>query len=168
MQNLNICYLYLYTTPNCSCCTNTEDTLHLFLWSSNTTNILQSIKNIIQDTLILLKITNITSTTLLNILLNFTLNIPNPQFKYILYIITGTFSSTICENIKTLINKQTDALLLQLSNDLLNWFYQDLWSTHNTYYHQWEISQNIISKSKCTKIYLPTSPNPSNNTTISP
>ena len=120
MQNLNICYPYLYTTPNCSHCTNTEDTLHLFLCPSNTTNILQSIKNTIQDTLILLKITNITSTTLLNILLNFTLNTPNPQFKLILYIITGTFSSTIYKNIKILINKQTDAHLRQLLNDLLN------------------------------------------------
>ena len=130
-------------------------------------NILQSLKNTIQDTLILLKITNITSTTLLNILLNFTLNTSNPQLKYILYTITGTFTSIIYENIKSLINKQTDILLLQLSNDLLNWFYQDLWSIRNIYQHQWEKSRNITSKSKRTKIYLPTLPNSSNNTTIS-
>ena len=133
MQNLNIHYPYLYITSNCSHCTNIEDTLHLFSCPSNTTNILQSLKNTIQDTLISLKITNITSTTLLNILLNFTLNTSNPQLKYILYTITGTFTSITYENIKSLINKQTDILLLQLSNDLLNWFYQDLWSTRNIY-----------------------------------
>src|SRR6185295_18967829 len=104
---------------------------------------------------------------LLNILLNFTLNTPNPQLKYILYTITGTFTSITYENIKSLINKQTDIFLLQLSNDLLNWFYQDLWSIRNIYQHQWEKSRNITSKSKRTKIYLPTLPNSSNNTTIS-
>ena len=163
MQNLNICYPYLYTTSNCSRCTNTEDVLHLFLCSSNTTNISQSLENIIHNTLLSFQITNITSTTLLNILLKFTLYSSNPQYKYILHAITGTYSLSIYDNIKTLINKQTDSFLLHLSNNLLTWFHQDLWSIRNIYQHQWELSRNITSKSKRTKISLPTLSNPSNN-----
>src|SRR6185295_20422703 len=111
--------------------TNIEDTLHLFLCSSNTTNILQSLENTIYDTLLSFQITNLASKTLRNILLKFTLYSPNPQYKYILHAITGTYSLTIYNNIKTLINKQTDSFLPLLSNNLLNWFYQDLWSIRN-------------------------------------
>ena len=128
MQNLNIRYPYLYTTSNCTQCPIIEDTTHILLCTKNNPNIQQSLTYIIHNTLISLKIPTITAHTLLNILLNFILNSPNPQYHYILYTITGTFSTTIYTNIKNIVQKQTNYLLTNISNNLLNWLYNDIWS----------------------------------------
>ena len=128
MQNLNIRYLYLYTTSNCTQCLNTENTIHILLCKKNNPNIYQSLINIINNSLTSLKITTITASTLLNILLHSTPNSPNSQYDYILFAISGTFTLTTITNIKALVQKQTEPLLINLSNNLLNWFYQDIWS----------------------------------------
>ena len=138
MQNLNIRYPHLYITSNCSRCSHTEDSLHLFLCSKNETDILQLLNNLIHETLFSLQISNILPITLLNILLQFTLNSPNPQYKHILHAITGTYTITTYNNIKEIANKQTNSLLLNLSNNLLNMYFHKLWFTRNIYQHQWE------------------------------
>ena len=105
MQNLNIRYPYLYITSNYTQCPITEDTTHILLCTKNNLNIQQSLTYIIYNTLISLKISIITAHILLNILLNFTLNSSNPQYHYILYAITGTFSTTTYTNIKNIVQK---------------------------------------------------------------
>ena len=103
MQNLNIRYSYLSTTSNCMQCLNTENTIHILLCKKNNSNIYQSLINIINNLLTSLKITTITAPTLLNILLYFTLNSPNPQYDHILFAITRTFTLITITNIKTLV-----------------------------------------------------------------
>ena len=85
MESLHICYPYLNPTSKCSCCSDNEETLYILLCSNNNNNIQQSITNIITNTLVSLKITTILPTTILNILLYFTLNSPNPQFNSFFY-----------------------------------------------------------------------------------
>jgi len=128
MQNLSIRYPHLYTTSNCTQCLTTEDIAHILLCTKNTPNIQQSLIDIINNTLTSLKISTITAQTLLNILLHFTLNTSNSQYHYILLSITGTFPLTIYTNIKNILQKQTDSLLTNLSNNLLKWLYIDIWS----------------------------------------
>src|ERR1051326_9136051 len=70
MQNLNIRYPYLYTTSNCTQCLNTENTLHILVCKKNNPNIHQSLINIINNLFNSLKITTITASNLLNILLH--------------------------------------------------------------------------------------------------
>src|SRR5205814_1829125 len=100
--------------------------LHLILCSNNNINIKQSLINIIQQTLILLNIPNISATNLLNTLLNFTLNSSNPSYSLIIYAIIGIFTITTYNNIKILTQKQTNFFFIRLSNNLLNWYYRDL------------------------------------------
>src|SRR5437868_6451711 len=80
MQNLNIYYPYLYTTSNYTQCLIIENTIHILFCTKNNPNIQQSLTYIIHNTLISLKISTITAYTLLNILLNFTLNSSNLQY----------------------------------------------------------------------------------------
>ena len=126
MENLNIRYSYLYTTSTCTQCSNIENILHLILCSNNNINIKQSLINIIQQTLISFNIPNISATNLLNTLLNFTLNSSNPSYSLIIYAIIGIFTITTYNNIKILTQKQTNFFFIRLSNNLLNWYYQDL------------------------------------------
>ena len=114
MQNLNIRYLYLYTTSTCTRCSNIEDTLHLILCSKNNINIQQSLIDIIQQTLISLNIFNISATNLLNTLINFILNSSNSLYSLIIYAITRTFTTTTYNNIKLLIQKQTNFFFINL------------------------------------------------------
>ena len=120
MQNLNIHYLYLYTTSNRIQCLNTKNTIHILLCKKNNSNIYQSLINIINNSLTSLKIITITASTFLNILLYSTPNSPNPQYDYILFAISGIFILTTITNIKALVQKQTELLLINLSNNLLN------------------------------------------------
>ena len=163
MQNLNIRYPFLYTTSTCSRCLTTEDTIHLILCSNNNTNIKQSLINITQQTITFLKISNTSALTLLNIILNSTLNSPNLQYQPIIYSIIGIFSTPIYNNIKALLHKQTDFFFINFSNNLLKWYYQDLWFERNIHQHHWEQLRNITPKTKRTKFSLPTIRTISNN-----
>jgi hypothetical protein len=165
MQNLNIRYPYLYTTSTCTRCSKIENTLHLILCSNNNINIQQSLINIIHQTLLSINISNISSTNLLNILLNFTLYSPNPQYHFIINSIVGTFTTITYNHIKILTQKQTNTFLTNLSNNLLNWYYEDLWFPRNTHQHNWEQSRNITSKTKRSKITLPILSTPRNTNT---
>jgi hypothetical protein len=169
MQNLNIRYPYLYTTSACCQCPNVEDTLHILICTKNTINIQQALLNIINNTLTTLNISSISSTILLNILLHFTLNTTNLQYHHILNLLVGTISSTTFNNIKILTKKQTIPLLINLSNNLLSWFFNEIWFSRNIAQHQWETARNITSKSKRTKLFLPTiSSVPNTNPTTTP
>ena len=119
MQNLNIRYPSLYTTNKCCKCSLIEDTLHILLCSKNTETIQQSLINITNNTLHQLQL-NIPSTILLNSLLLITTNSPNIQPDLLLPTILGIFSKSIYQNIKTLLNKQTELFLINFSNNLLN------------------------------------------------
>ena len=146
MENLHIRYPYLYPTSKCCRCSDTEDTLHLLLCSNNNNNIQQSVINIITDTLASLKITTISPLTILNTLLHFTLHTRTPQYNLLLYYIIGIYSSNVFENIKSLTTKQTKLFLTTLSNNLLDWFQNIIWSSRNIFQHQWEHTRNITSK----------------------
>jgi hypothetical protein len=126
MENLNIRYLYLYNISIYLCCSNIENSLHLLICPKNNINLHQVLTDIIQTTLMSLQITNNSSQTFLNILLNFTANLSNPQYNFILYAITGIFSTTIYKATKILLKKQTNSFFNSLANNLLSWFYQDL------------------------------------------
>src|SRR5260363_370017 len=164
IENLHIRYPYLYPTSKCSRCSDNEDTIHILFCLNNNNNIQQSITNIITNTLTFLKITTLSPTTILNILLHSTLNSPNPQFNSFLYYIIGIFLSNIFENIKLLTAKQTKLFLTTLSNNLLEWFQNTIWSSRNISQHQWEHACNITSKMKKRKYFFP---NTFNTTTIS-
>jgi len=169
MQNLNIRYPYLYTTSICCQCPNVEDTLYILICTKNTINIQQALLNIINNTLTTLNISSISSTILLNILLHFTLNTTNLQYHHILNLLVGTISSTTFNNIKILTKKQTIPLLINLSNNLLSWFFNEIWFSRNIAQHQWETARNITPKSKRTKLFLPTiSSVPNTNPTTTP
>ena len=133
MQNLNIRYPNLYTTNKCCKCPLTEDSLHILLCSKNTESIQQSLINITTDTFQQLQITSIQPITLLNTLLLPTNNSPNTQYNSLIPTILGIYSKTIYQNTKTLIKKQTEPILINLSNNLLYWFYYDIWSKHNSF-----------------------------------
>src|SRR6185295_11481169 len=103
----------------------------------------QLLNNLIHETLFSLQISNILPMILLNILLQFTLNSPTLQYKHILHAITGTYTITTYNNIKEIANKQTNSLLLNLSNNLLNMYFYKLWFIYNIYQYQWEQARNI-------------------------
>ena len=164
MQNLNIRYPSLYTTNKCCKCSLIEDTLHILLCSKNMETIQQSLINITNNTLHQLQL-NIPSTILLNSLLLITTNSPNIQPDLLLPTILGIFSKSIYQNIKTLLNKQTELFLINFSNNLLNWFYQEIWFKQNSFQHQWEMARNITQKTKCSKLTLPLTNNYTNTHT---
>ena len=136
MQNLNIRYPNLYTTNKCCKCPSIEDSLHILLCSKNTENIQQSLINITTNTLQQLQITSIQPITLLNTLLLSTNNSSNIQYNSLIPTILGIYSKTIYQNAKTLIKKQTEPILISLSNNLLYWFYHEIWFKRNTFQHQ--------------------------------
>src|SRR6185295_19483067 len=125
------------------------------LCTKNTIDIQQALLNTIDNTLSTLNITSISSTTLLNTILHFILNTTNPQYYHILNLLVGTISSTTLDNIKILINKQTIPLVINLFNNFLSWFFNEIWFSRNIAQHQWETARNITSKSKRTKLSLP-------------
>ena len=129
MENLHIRYPYLYPTSKCCRCSDTEDTLHLLLCSNNNNNIQQSVISIITDTLTSLKITTISPVTILNTLLHFILNTHTLQYSFLLYYIIGIYSFNVFENIKLHTTKQAKLFLISLSNNLLNWFQNTIWSS---------------------------------------
>ena len=155
MQNLNIRYPNLYTTNKCCKCPQIEDSLHLLLCSKNTGNIQQSLINITTNTLQQLHITFIQPTLLLNTLSLPTTNSLNTQYNSLIPIILGIYPRTIYQNIKTLLKKQTEPTLINLSNNLLHWFYHEIWFKRNTFQHQWESARNITPKTKRTKFSTP-------------
>ena len=155
MQNLNIRYPNLYTTNKCCKCPQIEDSLHLLLCSKNTGNIQQSLINITTNTLQQLHITSIQPTLLLNTLSLPTTNSLNTQYNSLIPIILGIYPRTIYQNIKTLLKKQTEPTLINLSNNLLHWFYHEIWFKRNTFQHQWESARNITPKTKRTKFSTP-------------
>ena len=101
-----------------------------------------------------LQITSILPTTLLNLLLIPTTTSSNIQYNSLLPSILGIYSKIIYQNIKVLTKKQTELLLTNLSNNLLNWFYHEIWFQQNSFQHQWKIAHNITPKVKRNKLSL--------------
>jgi len=170
MQNLNIHYPLLYTTPNCVYCQLIEDIPHLLSCSKQKSNLQQILHNLIinitQQLNISAKITN----TIHTILLHYLNTSPH---LYFLNLIQGLYPISLYDDIKTLFHKTTLPFFTTLSNSSLNWFYQQIWLPRNILQQQWEKARNITNKSKHSKIYslIPTSQsisNTSNTSTIDP
>jgi hypothetical protein len=162
MQNLNVRYPNLYTTNKCCKCPLIEDSLHILLCSKNTENIQQSLINITTNTLQQLQITSIQPTTLLNTLQLSANNLSNMQYNSLIPTILGIYPKTIFQNTKTLTKKQTEPILIKFSNNLLHWFYHEIWFQRNSFQHQWEIARNITPKIKRTKFSTPILTNQTN------
>ena len=163
MQNLNIRYPNLYTTNKCCKCPLIEDSLHILLCSKNSINIQQSLINIATNTLQQLQLTSIQPITLLNILSLSTNNSSNIQYNSLIPTILGIYPKTIYQNTKTLLKKQTEYTLFNFSNNLLHWFYHEIWFQRNSFQHQWEMARNITPKTKCTKFSTPSLTNQTNS-----
>ena len=155
MQNLNIRYPNLYTTNKCCKCPLTEDSLHILLCSKNTEDIQQSLINITTNTLQQLQLTSIQPSLLLDMLSLPTPNSSNIQYNSLIPTILGIYPRLTYQNIKTITKKQTEHMLIKLSNNLLHWFFHEIWFKRNLFQHQWEIARNITPKTKRNKFSTP-------------
>ena len=170
MQNLNIRYPLLYTTPNCVYCQLTEDIPHLLSCSKQKSNLQQILYNLITNTTQQLNISAEITNTIHTILLHYLNTSP---YLYFLNLIQGLYPISLYDDIKILLHKTTLPFFTTLSNASLNWFYQQIWLPRNILQQQWEKARNITNKSKRSKIYslIPTSQsisNTSNTSTIDP
>ena len=144
MQNLNLRYPLLYTTPNCVYCQAPEDILHLLTCPKQKHNLQQIIQTLISNTAQQLNISSELSDKIYIILSQQT---NTPLYSYFLNLIQGLFSISQYDNIRILLHKTTTPFFIALSNTSLNWFHQHI-------------------KAKCSKIYSLTLPSQSNSNTI--
>ena len=107
----------------CCKCPLTEDSLHILLYPKNTEDIQQSLINITTNTLQQLQLTSIQPSLLLDMFSLSTPNFSNIQYNSLIPTILGIYPRLIYQNIKTVTKKQTEHMLIKLSNNLLHWFF---------------------------------------------
>ena len=123
MQNLNLRYPLLYTTPNCVHCQTLEDIPHLFTCSKQKYNLQQILQTLISNTTQQLNISSELSDKIYIILSQQT---NTSLHSYFLNLIQGLFSISQYDNIKILLHKTTSSFFITLLNASLNWFHQHI------------------------------------------
>ena len=123
MQNLNLRYPLLYTTPNCVYCQTSKDISHLFTCPKQKYNLQQILQTLISNTTQQLNISSELSDKIYIILSQQT---NTPLHSYFLNLIEGLYSISHYDNIKILLHKTTTSFFIALSNATLNWFYQQI------------------------------------------
>ena len=150
MQNLNIRYPLLYTTPNCAYCHTVEDIQHLLICPKQQLNLQHILQTLITNTIQQLNISAELTNTIHIILLH---QSNTPLYLHFLNLIQGLYSISLYNNIKIHLHKTTLPFLITLSNASLNWFHQQIWLPRNIIQQQWEKAHNITNKSKRSKLY---------------
>jgi len=154
MANLNTRYPNLYLTSNCSYCNQYENTEHLLSCTLHSINLPNLLQQHITEQLQILKITNISSQIILQILI-FNYNSQN-SLNILLLLIQGTIPTTCFDQTNILHKKLTTDFFTQLSNLLLLWFNNKIWKDRNQKQHEWETARGISKKTKKqTKIIYP-------------
>ena len=131
MDNLNIRQPYLYLTSNCSYCNQKENTLHLLQCNAHKTILLTTLKYYINQTIEFLNITKYSEQTITAIFLAYNNSSQTPIPNLLLYIIQGTIPQQLFILTQHKLNKSTTNFFITLSNNILNWFYSDIWQPRN-------------------------------------
>ena len=127
MDNLNIRQPYLYLISNCSYCNQKKNTLHLLQCNAHKTILLTTLKHYINQTIKFLNITKYSKQTITTIFLAYNNSFQTPIPNLLLYIIQGTIPQQLFILTQYKLNKLTTNFFITLSNNILNWFYSDIW-----------------------------------------